>query len=61
MGQVDTHELPNWSWLAEHEVVATQTPLLTWNPDLHATQKDELRHEAQLDEQLKHFWLRESP
>jgi len=55
MGHVETHELPNWSWLAEHEVVATQTPLLTWNPDLQATQKDELRHEAQLDEQLKHF------
>lgn len=35
--------------------MATQAPLLAWNPDLQATQNDELRHEAQLDEQVKHF------
>ncbi len=50
--------LPYWSWLDVHEVVATQAPLVAWNPDWQVMQKLALKQEAQLAEQVRHFWLR---
>jgi hypothetical protein len=44
--------------LDEHEVVATQAPLVAWNPDWQLMQKPALKQEAQLAEQVRHFWLR---
>jgi hypothetical protein len=55
MGHEATQALLYWNWLEAHEVVATQAPLLAWNPLWHVIQKPALKQATQLAEQVKHF------
>ena len=58
IGQLATHLLPYWNWLDAQVVVATQAPLVAWNPVEQVTQNDALKQATQFAEQARHFWLR---